>query len=168
MMECSPTIEDAIRETLLGAPKESSSFTEAAAIGYPYQTNGPSAPYPGGQSQSSGESIVATYHVKSSSLDKVQELLMRGDRRQAYRSALDERLWAHALLISSSVDKEAWKEVVHEFIKSELAFSQTAPNGANALESNQGSRESLRIAYGLFAGDGAAARKSRQICGTMN
>lgn len=146
----SPAIEEAVRDVLLGPPKESSAFTEAAAIGYSYQINGP---------QSSGEPVVATYQVKSSSLDKVQEFLMRGDRRQAYRSALDERLWAHALLISSSVDKEAWKEVVHEFIKSELAFSQTTSNGTNPLEPNQGSRESLRIAYGLFAGDGPAALK---------
>ncbi|CAG8549189.1 12834_t:CDS:2 [Acaulospora colombiana] len=148
----SPAIEEAVREALLGPPKESSAFTEAAAIGYGYQGNGPQS--------SSGESVVATYQVKSSSLDKVQEFLMRGDRRQAYRSALDEKLWAHALLISSSVDQDAWKEVVHEFIKSELALSQTTSNGMNPLESNQGSRESLRIAYGLFAGDGPSARKT--------
>lgn len=101
------------------------------------------------------EHILASYQVKSSSLDRMQELLLNGDRRKAYHYALDQKMWAHAMLISSSMDKEAWKEVVSEFVKTELGVD----NSKSPSETSNG-RESLRVAYGLFAGEGAAASKS--------
>lgn len=98
------------------------------------------------------EEPIATYNVRPSSLDKLQAFLLRGERRQAYHYALDEKLWAHAMLISSSMDKDAWKEVANEFIKSELGV-QVGQSNAKLVNG----RESLRVAYSLFAGQGAAA-----------
>ena len=72
-----------------------------------------------------------------------------GERRMAYRYALDERLWAHAMLIASSVDKDAWKESVSEFIRTELA--------TDAMGGAVPGREPLRMAYGMFAGEGYSA-----------
>ena len=96
------------------------------------------------------DQTVATVVVRSSQLDKLQDLLARGDRRAACHYAADEKLWAHALLIASGIDKECWKEVVTEWIRAELV---TDPNqgGGSSL------REPLRVAYSLFGGNGAAA-----------
>ncbi|EIW59984.1 uncharacterized protein TRAVEDRAFT_45241 [Trametes versicolor FP-101664 SS1] len=95
---------------------------------------------------------VATTTVRSSQLDKIQGLLARGDRRGACHYAADEKLWPHALLIASSIDKDTWKEVVTEWVRAELA---------NGLGHTQGDpsegREALRVAYSLYGGNGAAS-----------
>lgn len=88
---------------------------------------------------------------------------MRGETRQAYHYALDEKLWAHAMVIASSVDKAAWKEVVQEFIQSELGVRE--PRNTPTLPSTQSAgapqlangRESLRVLYSLFSGQGSQA-----------
>lgn len=100
-----------------------------------------------------------TYQVKTTSLDHLQELLIRGERRKAYQFASDEKMWAHALLIASNLDKDkaAWKEVVSEFIQAELGVLAGVDSPINAPSANK--RESLRVAYGLIAGDSAAAGK---------
>ncbi|RPD66236.1 hypothetical protein L226DRAFT_609114 [Lentinus tigrinus ALCF2SS1-7] len=90
--------------------------------------------------------------VRSSQLDRIQDLLARGDRRGACHYAADEKLWSHALLIASSIDKECWKEVVTEWIRAELVTDTTSAQG----EVTNG-REPLRVAYSLFGGNGAAA-----------
>jgi COPII coat assembly protein SEC16 len=138
-------IEEAVRTALLGPPSESLTMIGGA----PAPAFGVPAFYPGDSTQPGRDSSAITYHVRASSLDRLQELLIRGERRQAYQFALDEKLWSHALLISSSLDKEAWKEVAHEFIKSELGLSSDTQDGTG--------KESLRLAYGLFAGDGPSA-----------
>ncbi|KAI0636872.1 Sec23-binding domain of Sec16-domain-containing protein [Trametes polyzona] len=95
---------------------------------------------------------VATTVVKSSQLDKIQSLLARGDRRGACHYAADEKLWPHALVIASSIDKETWKEVVTEWIRAELAKGSGQAQG----DATEG-REALRVAYSLFGGNGAAS-----------
>lgn len=95
--------------------------------------------------------------MKTTSLDRLQELLIRGERRKAYQFASDEKMWAHALLIASNLDKSAWKEVVSEFIQAELGVLAGVDSPINAPSANK--RESLRVAYGLIAGDSAAAGK---------
>ena len=103
------------------------------------------------------DTIIATSTVKASSLDKIEDFLMRGDRRQAVNHALDEKLWAHAMVIASSIDKESWKEVVNEFIKAELGTTIGSLNGRGKETSASHSREGLKVAYSLYAGQGAAA-----------
>lgn len=97
--------------------------------------------------------------LRIAALDKIEEFLLRGERRQACHYALDEKLWAHAMVIASSIDKETWKEVVGEFIRAELGVkgetSFTLPGRTDVLTSN--GREGLRVAYSLFSGQGAAA-----------
>ncbi|KAI0374994.1 hypothetical protein BV20DRAFT_1041167 [Pilatotrama ljubarskyi] len=95
---------------------------------------------------------VATTVVRSSQLDKIQTLLARGDRRGACHYAADEKLWPHALVIASSIDKETWKDVVTEWVRAELAKG----SGHGQGEATEG-RESLRVAYSLFGGNGAAS-----------
>ena len=89
---------------------------------------------------------------------------MRGEKREAYQFALSEKMWAHAMIIASSIDKDAWKEVVNEFIKAEMGPKDAAvpsaaqsSRGKESLASVFSGRESLRVAYSLFAGQGAAS-----------
>ncbi|CAA7271684.1 unnamed protein product [Cyclocybe aegerita] len=98
-------------------------------------------------------------NVRSSTLDKIEELLLQGDRRQAYQFAMDEKLWAHAMVIASSIDKEAWKEVVNEFLRSELSAKDDGNRhlASHSPHASKNSRQSLRVAYSLFSGQGAAA-----------
>ena len=97
--------------------------------------------------------------VRPSALHKIEGYLMQGDRRQAYQYALDQKLWAHAMIIASSIDKESWKEVVNEFLRKELAASSAQLRGSNVATPQypQSSWESLRVAYSFFSGQGPAA-----------
>jgi hypothetical protein len=69
-------------------------------------------------------------------------------------------MWAHAMIIASSIDKEAWKEVVNEFIRSELSSQSvadtTAPGRRDTMPPGTG-REPLKVAYSLYSGQGAAS-----------
>ena len=100
--------------------------------------------------------VLSVHTVRSSALDKIQDLLAGGERTAAYRYALDERLWAHAMVIASSIDKEAWKEVVNDFIRSELS-SQVSVDGTGPNQRDAIGREPLKVAYGLYSGQGAAS-----------
>lgn len=99
-------------------------------------------------SAASGETPLVEYAVHSSALSTLQDFLLRGEKRKAFHYALDEKMWAHAMVISSSIDKEAFKDVVTEFIRTELGVK--AGETANGLES-------LRLAYGLYSGQSSTA-----------
>ena len=101
------------------------------------------------------EAPISVTTLKPSALEKIQEFLIRGERRQACHYALDEKLWAHAMVIASSIDRDAWQETVKEFIRVELGSKDTPDD--KIRPNNPNSRESLRVAYGLFAGQGAAS-----------
>jgi len=115
-------------------------------------------------SLASNEAPISVTTLKPSALEKIQEFLIRGERRQACHYALDEKLWAHAMVIASSIDRDAWQEVAKEFIRAELGSkdvkdSGTRPNDPrrDSLPTPTDGRESLRVAYSLFAGQGAAS-----------
>lgn len=155
-MICSPQTDAAVRAALL--PNISSgSESQAAEMGSP-------STYPmgiGSIIEPSGEPI-AVSKLTSESLTRIEELLIRGERKQAYTYALDQKLWAHAMIIASSIDKEAWKEVVNDFLHTELASKDEPPHSAALSASRPGSKptahlESLRAAYSLFSGQGAAS-----------
>ncbi|ORY08172.1 hypothetical protein K493DRAFT_201330, partial [Basidiobolus meristosporus CBS 931.73] len=80
-------------------------------------------------------------------LDSLQELLLKGDRSVATKFAMDNGLWAHALIIGSCVGKETWQQVVQKFTQEEISSDK---------DSN---RESMTVMYNLFAGLGKDAIK---------
>lgn len=104
-----------------------------------------------GATMQSNETPISVSTLRPSALDKIQDFLLKGERRQAYHYALDEKLWAHAMVIASGIDKEAWKDVVNEFLKTELAGGPSSAGDG---------REALRVAYSLLSGQGAAAGMS--------
>lgn len=118
---------------------------------------GSSSGHPG-----TSETPISVSTLFPSALDKIQEFLVRGERRQAYHYALDEKLWAHAMVIASSIDKEAWKDVVNEFVKGELGVhdpQRTAfvGRGKEHVPPPSNGREWLRVVYSLFSGQGPTA-----------
>ncbi|KAJ6596911.1 Sec23-binding domain of Sec16-domain-containing protein [Mycena vulgaris] len=111
------------------------------------------------------EAPITTSILRPSALDKIQDFLLRGERRKAYHYALDEKLWAHAMIIASSIDRDAWKETVNEFLRTELGAKDNRPRGTTSLmapsadssQSLTNGREGLRVAYSLFSGQGSAS-----------
>ncbi|KAL9625331.1 MAG: hypothetical protein Q9160_000394 [Pyrenula sp. 1 TL-2023] len=87
---------------------------------------------------------VGTLHqplpLDPSALESVRQNLLRGDREKAVWDAVDAGLWAHAMLISSTLDKQIWRQVVQEFVRQEV---KTAGNNT----------ESLAALYEIFAGN---------------
>ena len=78
--------------------------------------------------------------VDPGALEEVRTALLRGEREKAVWLAVDKRLWAHAMLISSTMSKDTWKQVVQEFVRNEVK-----PFGDNT--------ESLAALYEIFAGN---------------
>lgn len=73
-------------------------------------------------------------------LEDVRTALLEGEREKAVWLAVDKRLWAHAMLISSTMSKDIWKQLVQEFVRNEVK-----PFGENT--------ESLAALYEIFAGN---------------
>ncbi|KAA8643306.1 hypothetical protein EYZ11_002342 [Aspergillus tanneri] len=70
--------------------------------------------------------------VDPQSLESVRSSLLVGDREKAVWTAVDHRLWGHAMIIASTLDKSVWKQVVQEFVRREVrsATSNTEPLAA--------------------------------------
>uniref|UniRef100_A0A8H7Y1B2 Protein transport protein sec16 n=1 Tax=Psilocybe cubensis TaxID=181762 RepID=A0A8H7Y1B2_PSICU len=106
------------------------------------------------------ETPISVVTLRPSTLDRIEDLLLQGERRQAYQFAMDQKLWAHAMIIASSIDKESWKEVVSDFLRTELSSKEEVPRGVTnggGIQSHKNNRESLRVAYSLYSGQGPAA-----------
>ncbi|KAL8734497.1 MAG: hypothetical protein Q9166_001397 [cf. Caloplaca sp. 2 TL-2023] len=78
--------------------------------------------------------------VDSSAMESVRRLLLQGEREKAVWHAVDRRMWAHAMVLASTLDKSIWKQVLHEFTRLEVR-----PFGENT--------ESLAALYEVFAGN---------------
>ncbi|KAI8583790.1 hypothetical protein K450DRAFT_220000 [Umbelopsis ramanniana AG] len=96
-------------------------------------------------------------------LETLQGHLMRGDREAAVRYAVQEDLWAHALIISSCVNKDLWKEVINGFVERELSSQRSDVSQQPKIV--QGDRQGLRVLYALFAGQGAKAISELVVSG---
>ncbi|KAI4200631.1 MAG: hypothetical protein LQ350_003771 [Teloschistes chrysophthalmus] len=73
-------------------------------------------------------------------MESIRRLLLRGEREKAVWQAVDRRMWAHAMVLASTLEKSVWKQVLHEFTRLEVR-----PFGNNS--------ESLAALYEVFAGN---------------
>lgn len=96
--------------------------------------------------KASNEPALTTTSITSSDFKRLKTCLASGDRRAAIRYASDRQLWAHALLLASSLDREIWKEVVADFIRADLS-DQGSGSGSDAL----------KVLYGTLGGLGSLA-----------
>lgn len=76
----------------------------------------------------------------SSPMDAIKSSLVAGDRDKAVWTAVDHRLWGHAMLIASTSSNDTWKQVVQEFVRKEVRTTQ--------LEN-----QPLAALYEVFAGN---------------
>lgn len=81
-----------------------------------------------------------TEPVDAGVMDEVRKHLLRGDREKAVWTAVDNRLWAHAMLIAHTFSADLYKRVAQEFIQKEVKQV-----GENA--------EPLAALYEVFAGN---------------
>lgn len=78
--------------------------------------------------------------VDPTAVERLRKHLLYGEREKAVWEAVDHRLWAHAMLIASTLDKSIWKQVVQEFVRRDVKSI-----GENT--------ESLAALYEIFAGN---------------
>ncbi|KAL9541126.1 hypothetical protein PS6_010443 [Mucor atramentarius] len=89
-------------------------------------------------------------------LSKIEHYLLNGDRIGAVDYAIQEGLWAHALIISSCVDKNLWQKAIKNFVDRE---KNCTPEMRQNRQFNNiaGNNQALRVIYSLFSGAGTAA-----------
>ncbi|KIW17252.1 hypothetical protein PV08_04443 [Exophiala spinifera] len=73
-------------------------------------------------------------------VETLRKRLLSGDRQAAVFHAMDNRLWSHALIISSTMERSVWSQVVREFVRQEVKTV-----GENS--------ESLSALYEIFGGN---------------
>ncbi|KAH6642230.1 Sec23-binding domain of Sec16-domain-containing protein [Boeremia exigua] len=78
--------------------------------------------------------------VDPRAIEDLQKLLTKGDREKAVWHAVDQRLWGHAMLLSSTLTKDLWKQVVQEFVRKEV-------------KKIGGNNQALAVLYEVFAGN---------------
>jgi hypothetical protein len=128
--------------TLEGSPAMEKSLRQAI---FPNLLEaGPESPYGPGFA-TSGISVPLNAPSQPDALDprSIEELrnnLLQGDREKAVWAAVDRRLWGHAMIVASTMDRSIWKQVVQEFVRREV-------------RSSGGNTESLAALYEIFAGN---------------
>ncbi|POR38719.1 COPII coat assembly protein sec16 [Tolypocladium paradoxum] len=55
-------------------------------------------------------------------IEQIRHDLLKGERETAVWSAVDRRLWGHAMLISHTVSPELYKQVAQEFVRKEVNY----------------------------------------------
>lgn len=89
-------------------------------------------------------------------LDKLEVFLLEGDREGACQFAMENDMWAHALMISQSVNTgDLYKRTASQFINRTL-FSSSVQLTSQVTDD----KKSLRILYSLFGGAGADTGKT--------
>ncbi|EPS28582.1 hypothetical protein PDE_03528 [Penicillium oxalicum 114-2] len=73
-------------------------------------------------------------------MGELRTLLLVGEREKAVWAAVDRRMWGHALILASTMDRSIWKQAVQEFVRREI-------------KSTAGNTESLAALYEIFAGN---------------
>lgn len=85
-------------------------------------------------------SVNAAEPIDPQSVEQLRVLLLKGDREKAVWVAADKRLWGHAMLVASTMNKDIWKQVVQEFVRQEV-------------RKVSGNNQSLAALYEVFAGN---------------
>ncbi|KAL8802905.1 MAG: hypothetical protein Q9182_003521 [Xanthomendoza sp. 2 TL-2023] len=122
--------ENAVRSILCPEIAEDKG-TDASLVG----SRGPLA----GISKPEGSNPV-TEPANPEAMESIRRLLLQGEREKAVWHAVDGRMWAHAMVLASTLDKSVWKQVLHEFTRLEVK-----PFGVNT--------ESMAALYEVFAGN---------------
>ena len=93
--------------------------------------------------------LAAPAKASQAQIAELSSLLRTGSKREAVQTAAEAGLWSHALVISSSVDPELWRDVVLRFTAAELG-----PDGLHAA--------GMRASYTLFSGPASGSGEFSQ------
>lgn len=88
----------------------------------------------------SASSATLSEPANLATVNQLRTLLLGGEREKAIWEAVDKRLWAHAMLISSTLSSDLYRRVAQEFVQKEVKSI-----GENT--------ESLATLYEIFAGN---------------
>ena len=86
-----------------------------------------------------GPSTIQAEAVPAETMFEIRRYLLEGQREKAVWFAAEKRLWAHAMLVASTLGPEVWKQLTSEFVK-----SQVKDSGENM--------QSLAALFQVFAG----------------
>lgn len=65
-------------------------------------------------------------------IEALRKILLQGEQEKAVWYAADQRLWAHALLLASTLHPDIWRQVIQEFIRQEIrTFGQNTESLAS-------------------------------------
>lgn len=123
-----PSVEKAVRELLVPGIQEPTGLQETSPLGVAF----------GSQQTLSGSTL--SEPISSEGLERIRQHLTLGNREEAVWQAVDNRLWGHAMLLSSTLDRSIWKQVVQEFVRRDV-------------RSLDGNTEPLSTLYEIFAGN---------------
>jgi len=87
-----------------------------------------------------GNTEVPGESVTPESLAIIKRHLLEGQREKAVWFAAEKKMWAHAMLIASTLGPQVWKQVSSEFVKAQVI-------------SVSGDTQSLAALYDVFAGN---------------
>ncbi|KAL9104417.1 MAG: hypothetical protein Q9163_000622 [Psora crenata] len=130
VIEGNSAAESAVRAVL------SPEIGRGDSISVPHSSS--NAPLLGIAQQTGSTSTLSPVRVEA--VEELRKALLHGDRQQAVWHAVDNRLWAHAMLLSSTLDNTIWRQVALEFVRQEVKTI-----GENT--------ESLSALYQIFAGN---------------
>ncbi|KAH7117620.1 Sec23-binding domain of Sec16-domain-containing protein [Dendryphion nanum] len=128
-LEGNATAETAVRKVL--SPEEVDSSIDS---------NGPFSTAAELIGPSRSNTLVQSETVDPKAIEEIRQSLTRGDREKAVWRAVDQRLWGHAMLLSSTLNKDLWKQVIQEFVRNEVK---------KVGRDNQ----ALAVLYEVFAGN---------------
>lgn len=128
-LEGNANVEKAVRDVL--APETAPPVPDGAAA-MPAASAGPS--------QTGPVTSMMADSADPAAVEQIRLDLLRGNRETAMWSAVDKRLWGHAMLISHTVSPDLYKQVAQEFVRKEVNF----PGHKN---------ESIAALYKVFSGN---------------
>ncbi|KAJ9641769.1 vesicle coat component [Coniosporium tulheliwenetii] len=108
-LEGNDAVQQAVRKVLSPESEKAEVATDAFATGAQLV----------GMAPTTGPQVQAD-PVDPRALDELRTYLAKGDRKGAVWHAVDQRLWAHAMLISSTLERDVWKQVAQEFVRQEV------------------------------------------------
>ncbi|KAJ6781016.1 hypothetical protein PWT90_10107 [Aphanocladium album] len=104
-LEGSPAVEKAVRDVL--------SSEGAGDASLPTGTN---------FNQMASSTGMKADDVDSASMESIKDSLLKGDRESAVWTAVDKRLWGHAMLIAHTTSPELYSRVAQEFVRKEVNY----------------------------------------------
>ncbi|KAJ5263448.1 hypothetical protein N7478_011053 [Penicillium angulare] len=127
-LEGSPEIQKSLRQVIFPSLQESQ---PDGSYGNSFAAPGAAQPF-GLPSQADSADAQWSQELRTN--------LLLGEREKAVWGAVDRRLWGHAMIIASTMEKSIWKQVVQEYVRREV-------------RSPSGGTESLAALYEIFAGN---------------